>query len=299
MSPGESLISPTRISMSDGYPEALGMHLAAGRWFDARDTEDAPKVVVVDEQLARHFWPGQDPIGRRMYTPSSAANVLAPPPEDQWLTVVGVAKAVRLRGLDGSANSGGGGTYYYPYRQYTERSVYLVIRAGQDPATLTAPVRQAVAGIDPELPFFDVLTMSDLVDQSLSDRRTPMALAAGFGVVALFLSAIGLYGVLAYQVRQRTREIGIRMALGAGAPDIFRMVIREGALIVGSGTVVGLAGAALLRPTIQSQLYEVGALDPRVILAVAALMVIVAVGACLLPARRAAHTDPAQALADV
>ncbi|MGE3275732.1 MAG: ABC transporter permease [Vicinamibacterales bacterium] len=298
MSPGESLISPTRISISDGYPEALGMRLVAGRWFDARDTEDAPRTIIVDERLAEHFWPGQSPLGRRMFQPASATDMLTPPPDDQLYTVVGVAAPVRLRGLDGSAASGGGGTYYFPYRRNTERSVYLAVRAGQDPATLAEPIRRALADIDPELPFFDVMPMSDVISRSLNDRRTPMALAVSFGAVALFLSAIGLYGVLAYQVAQRRREIGIRMALGAGTAEIFGMVVLEGGLIVAIGGALGLAGAVLLRPALQAQLYEVGALDPNVVVLVVALLALVALAACLLPARRAARIDPVHAISE-
>jgi ABC-type antimicrobial peptide transport system permease subunit len=138
--------------------------------------------------------------------------------------------------------------------------------------------------------------MEEQVGRSLVDRRTPMILATGFAGVALFLAAIGIYGVLAYQVSQRTREIGIRMALGAATTSIFGMVLREGAAIVVAGALIGLAGAFLLRQTLQSQLYEMEAMDPAVIVSVAALLVLVALVACLLPARKAARTNPVTAL---
>ena len=138
--------------------------------------------------------------------------------------------------------------------------------------------------------------MNERIDVSVVDRRTPMILALSFAGVALFLAAIGIYGVLAYQVNQRSREIGIRMALGAATSTIFAIVLREGAAMVLAGTVIGLAGAFLLRQTLQSQLYEIGAMDPRVILTVATVLVVVALAAILLPARRAAQTDPVNAL---
>jgi predicted permease len=296
--PGESLISPSQVTVSEGYAEAMGMRLVAGRWFDARDADRSARTVIVDEVLARKFWPDQDPLGRRMYMPESAESLSAPPAEDQMLTVVGVAGSLRLHGLDGGANSGAIGAYYFPFRQYPDDTVYLAIRTGGDPARLASSVRQAIAGVDAGLPFFDVMPMGERVERSLADRRTPMALAIGFAAVALFLFAIGLYGVLAYQVAQRRREIGIRMALGAGASNIVRLVVTEGAAIVVVGAALGLAGAALLRPVMTSQLYMVGALDPWVITGGTALMAVVALAACLLPARRAARTDPAQALAD-
>jgi len=159
-------------------------------------------------------------------------------------------------------------------------------------------VRREIAKIDPELPFYGVRTMDDRLSASLMDRRTPMLLATGFAGVALFLAAIGIYGVLAYQVSQRRREIGIRMALGAASGSIFSLVLREGGLIVGAGAALGLIGAFLLRQTLQSQLYETGAMDPVVVAAVAAMLIIVALVACVLPARRAAKTDPLIALSD-
>ena len=173
-----------------------------------------------------------------------------------------------------------------------------MLRTSQSPDALTSAVRAAVREMDPSVPLYDVRAMDSRLDGALTDRRTPMILAVSFAAVALLLAAIGLYGVLAYQVAQRSREIGIRMALGASAPGIFQMVLREGALVVGAGAVAGMAGAWLLRRTVQGQLYEVDAMDPRVIGAVAVVLVAVALVACVLPARRAASTDPAIALTD-
>jgi predicted permease len=299
MAAGESVISPSQVNITEGLIDALGMSVVRGRAFTTADGQGAPRAVLVDERLAQRFWPGQDPIGRRMFLPSDPNDLLKPPPDDGWLNVVGVVGGVRLRALaEGGGNSGLFGAYYFPIAQVADRGVAIVLRTSQSPESLTSAVRAAVREMDPSVPLFDVRAMASRLDGALTDRRTPMILAVSFAAVALLLAAIGLYGVLAYQVAQRSREIGIRIALGASAPGIFQMVLREGALVVGAGAVVGLAGAWLLRRTVQGQLYEVDAMDPRVIGAVAVVLGAVALVACVLPARRAASTDPAIALAD-
>jgi predicted permease len=294
--PGESVISPHQIWVSPGYFEAMQTELRAGRLFDGRDVDGAPRTIIVDELLARKFWPGQDPIGRHMYFPESLENLMAPPPREQWMTVVGVVEPVRLDGLvDGPAFTTVG-AYYLPSDQRPSRTLALAVRTAQDPISITGALRAELAAIDPELPLYGVRTMQERVDRSLVDRRTPMVLALTFAAVALFLAAVGIYGVLAYQVSQRSREIGIRMALGAASTSIFGMVLREGAAIVLVGTVLGLAGAFMLRQTLQAQLYEMGAMDPTVLTVVGLVLVAVALAATLLPARRAAKTDPVHAL---
>ena len=174
----------------------------------------------------------------------------------------------------------------------------IVLKTGLDPTQLVSQLRAAVQQIDPEQPITDVRTMEEWIDRSLEIRRAPTTLLTIFGAVALLLSAIGIYGVLAYQVSQRRREIGIRMALGAGAPRIFGLVLGEGALIVGVGAVLGLIGAFFVRRTLESLLYGVGAMDAMVVTSVAALLIAVAVVACIIPARRAARTDPTVALTE-
>ena len=190
------------------------------------------------------------------------------------------------------------GAYYSSLRQVPPRTLGMAIRTAQAPESVTNAVRRELAQIDPELPFYGVRTLEERVSRSLMDRRTPMLLATGFAGVALFLAAIGIYGVLAYQVSQRRREIGIRMALGAASGNIFTLVLREGGMVVGLGAVAGIVGAFLLRQTLQAQLYETGAMDPRVVASVAAMLIAVATIACVLPARRAARTDPLIALSD-
>ena len=290
------MISPSQVRVSPGYFEAMRTELKEGRLFDARDTATSPPTIIVDEQLARRFWPGQSPIGRAMYFPEDASAGLKPPPREQWMTVVGVVENVRLDGLVDGPGFRTVGAYYMPLAQSTVRTLTLAVRTAQEPTSLTSAIRQEIRGVDAELPFYGVRTMEERVSLSLVDRRTPMLLAIGFASVALLLAAIGIYGMLAFQVSQRRREIGIRLALGAEHASIFRMVLGEGAAIVGLGAALGLVGAFLLRRSLQSQLYEIGAMDPRVIGAVAAVLLVVAVAACLLPARRAARTDPVAAL---
>ena len=298
MQPGESLISPNNMAVSDGFFEAMGATLVSGRLFTASDSEAVPRVLIIDERLARKFWPNGDAVGRRMYQPSNVDNLMAKPKDDLMLTVVGVIRDMRLSGMIDAPSVTRAGAYYFPIRQQPSNSINLAIRTAPDPESVVASVRREVAAIDPELPFYGVRTLQDRVDAALVDRRTPTLLAAGFAAVALFLAAIGIYGVLAYQVAQRRREIGIRMALGAGAPRIFGLVIGEGALIVGIGSALGLAGAFFLRRAIESQLYQVGAMDPRVLGIVAVVLMAAALIACVLPARRASKTDPVIALTE-
>jgi ABC-type antimicrobial peptide transport system permease subunit len=190
------------------------------------------------------------------------------------------------------------GAYYFPFAQSPRRGLTLVMRTAADPAHVTGSVRREIAAIDPELPFYGIKTMNQRLADTLVNRRTPMVMAVFFGGVALFLAAIGIYGVLAYQVSQRRREIGIRLALGSAPGHIFRLVLREGAVLVAVGFALGLAGAVAVRGLLQAQLYGIGALDPRVLGAVALALGLVALIACVIPARRAARVDPMIALAD-
>jgi putative ABC transport system permease protein len=298
MQKGESLISPGQVLASEGYFEAMGATLVAGRFFDADDVDTRPQVLIVDEYLARRFWPNGDAIGKRMYFPADINNLLAKPTEEQLMTIVGIIQPIRVRGLVEAGATSRTGAYYRALRQTPARTLGVAVRTEQAPDSAINAVRREIAHIDPELPFYGVRNMEERLETSLMDRRTPMLLATGFAAVALFLAAIGIYGVLAYQVSQRRREIGIRMALGAASGSIFSLVLREGGVIVGAGAAVGLAGAFFLRQTLQAQLYETGAMDPTVVAGVAALLIGVALVACILPARRAAKTDPLVALSD-
>jgi predicted permease len=295
MAPGESVVSPNRLHVSDGYLQALRVPLKRGRFFTANDTDTAPKVVIVDEQLAKKFWPNADPIGHRVYLPDKPEDIAKPGPSVTWMQVVGVVGAVKLRGLIEGENARAG-AYYIPYAQQPSRGIGFAIRTAGDTTAALSSIRRALATVDPELQFFDVFSMPERVDKSLNPRRTPMVLSLAFGGIALFLASLGLYGVLAYQVSQRTREIGIRMALGSDRSRILTLVLREGLVLVLVGLTIGFAGALALRSIIASQLYGVGPLDPSVLGVVTVVLAIASVVACLAPARRATLVDPVIAL---
>ncbi len=294
--PGESLISPARNVVSPGYFAALRIPVKRGRVIDVRDRATSQRVVVIDERLANKFWGGQDPIGKRMFQPNSAKEVNGPTASTQWLTVIGVVGDVKQRGL--ASDTERIGAYYFPHTQEAARSMTLVVRTGTEPHTIVPSSRRVLAAVDAELPFYSVLTMEERVRESVAGRRTAMLLAVGFGVLALLLATVGIYGVLAYQVTHRTREIGIRMALGSDAGSVFAMILREGALLVAVGFALGFAGAFAMRQALAGELYGVDPLEPAVLWAVAGLLAVVALAASALPARRASRIDPVIALTE-
>jgi predicted permease len=296
MKPGESLISPRNSSVSPGYFEALHIPLVRGRYFDARDTADAPGTIIVDERLAAKFWPGRDPLGRRMYFPSSAKDILAVGPDTKFYTVVGVVSNVEMEGPGGPFLPVG--AYYFPYPQQPQHSFVLTVKTAGDPMSLIGQVRRKIAGIDPELPLFDVKTMDARVDNGLVSRRVPMLVAMAFGIVALFLAALGIYGVLAYGVSQRRREIGIRMALGSSTREVFGLVVGDGVRMIVAGFAFGLAGAYLAGRAMTSLLFGVQPLDPTVFVGVIGVLAVVGLVSTVVPARRAAHVSPLVALSD-
>jgi predicted permease len=299
MAPGESLISPYRVIVSPGYLDTLRVPLLKGRLFHDSDTEPDPKnrVVIVDARLAAKFWPGRDPVGRRMFQPENTrGDIMTPAPDQTWLTVIGVVGETKMAGL--VSNDTRAGTYYFPANHDIRRTLTLAIRTAGDPNTVAPAVRRALTSVDPELPLYSVRTMKDRIDESLADRRTPMMMAVMFGGVALFLAATGLYGVLAYQVTQRRKEIGIRMALGSEPGGIFGLILREGLVLLGVGLAIGGGGAFAIRQAMESQLYGVSAMDPFVLASVAAMLGLVALVACAVPARRAARIDPMVALTE-
>jgi predicted permease len=296
MQPGESVISPSQVHATPGYFDAMGVTLIKGRTFDDRDGARAPRAVIVDEKLARRFWPDQDPIGRRMYLPADINNLLAVSDKTVWLTVVGVIGDVKLAALTEGKEAVG--AYYFPMAQDTSRAISFALKTSGDPAALTNSVRGVIAQLDRELPAFDIETMDQLTQKALLGRRSPVVLSLSFGLIALFLSATGLYGVLAYAVTQRTREIGIRIALGSSTRGVFQLVLREGLLLIATGFVIGAADAVALRKTLETQLFGISATDPVVLATVTMVLAVVAVLACALPARRATKIDPIVALAD-
>ena len=296
MAPGESLISPYSNRVSPGYFEAMRVPLKRGRFFSPSDDARAPRVVIIDERLAARFFGSVDPIGRRLWQPETPDDLTrGPGPKARFFTVVGVVGSVRTRALTEREPVG---AYYFPIAQDAIRTMTLVARGAGDPEQLTQSIRREIAGLDPELPFYGVRPMRARVDESLLGRRTPMVLGSVFAGIALFLASVGIYGVLAYQVAQRKREIGIRLALGSEPRRIFRLVLQEGMVLLGIGLTLGLAGALALRRAIESQLFGVQADSPAVLISVAGVLAAVVFVACGLPARRAARIDPLIALTE-
>lgn len=294
MQPGESVVSPNRVVAAPGFFEALGIRLVAGRFFDERDGADAPRAVIVDERLARRFWPGQSPVGKRMFRPSSARDLTGAAERTDWLTVVGVVGEVRLQDLEDTDRRLG--VYFFPLDQSPRSALGVVVKAAGEPALLAGPVRRALARVDPELPLFDLAALSDRISSSVAARRSAAALTAVSASLALFLAAIGLYGVLAYVASQRLREIGIRMALGSTPARVFQLIAGEGVGIVVSGLAAGLGLAVLLRGFMRGHLFGVGPLEPWALAATAAMLAVVAVGASSVPALRAARVQPSVVL---
>jgi predicted permease len=294
MKPGESIVSPYRLSVTPGYFETMNIALVRGRYFEERDNESAEPVIIVDERLARHFWTNRDPIGQRMYRPNSPKELTQIDPNTRWYRVVGVVRSVRLEDLAGT--KGASGAYYFPYAQEPSDSYTIAVRTTSDVGGVARMMRTAVAQIDPELALFDVKTMGERTALSMSSRRTSLILALAFGGLALFLSAIGIYGVLAYLVAQRRREIAIRMTLGSTGAGVLRLVLRECLVLVGIGLAAGFAGAVALQRAVATQIYGVRPLDPLVIGGVTVLLGTIALAACAAPARRATRVDPVEVL---
>lgn len=267
-----------------GFFRTLGIRMARGRAFDERDRDGAPWVAVINEAAVRRFFPGEDPLGKRI--------VLDPESEPNGVEIVGVFRDVKQNALAQEIEP----QMFVPYAQVPRVSLVMVVRTASDPAAITPSVTARVRELDPDLPVFAVRTMEEVLATSSAQPKFYMLLLGGFALIALLLAALGIYGVIGYTVRQRTREIGIRMALGATRDRVQRMVVRQGMTLAVIGAVAGVAGALVASRGMQSLLYEVSATDPVIYLGVAAVLVAVAAVASWLPARRAAGTEPLLAL---
>ncbi|HEX6185959.1 MAG TPA: ABC transporter permease [Pyrinomonadaceae bacterium] len=273
-------VAPDYIVNSPGYFRSMSIPLLAGRDFDARDVAGAPRVVIINEATARRFWPGEDPLGKLMRL------------DEDWSQVVGVVGNVRQVSLAAAAPP----TVYVPYAQDPWTFMSIVVRAKSSTAGAAPALLGAVGGIDRDVPLYGVRPMEEVLTTSVSARRWRTLLLSLFAFTALGLACLGIYGVTAYSVTQRTHEIGIRMTLGAQKGDVLRMVVAQGLKLAVVGVFAGLLVALVLSRLATSMLYGVEAADPLTLLAVSAILFGVTAAACFVPARRAAKVDPLVAL---
>ncbi|MGC1107165.1 MAG: ABC transporter permease [Candidatus Acidiferrales bacterium] len=267
-------------NVAPDYFQTMQIPLVAGREFAMNDTGESQPVAIVNAEFAKRYWPHQEAIGKRLHA------------DGKWFTVVGVARNSDYHDI----NQRPQGFFYLPLFQVYDSNASIQLRVAGNPLAFGSPVQQAVHSLDADLPLFDLTTLDSRIQLSTVTQRMGGVFVGGFGVLALILAGIGIYGVLSYTTRQRTHEIGIRMALGAEPRDVFSLVLRQGAFLAGLGLVIGLAASFVLTRALSSQLFGVTATDPLTFAAVAILLLAVALLACYIPARRAMRTDPLLAL---
>jgi predicted permease len=269
--------------ITPGYFEAMHISLRRGRYFTDQDRLGTQPVVVIDENLARQYWPNQDPVGQHLRQDS----------DSPWATIVGVVAHVTQSALVGDS---GKGVCYYPILQQPLAQAFLIVKTMADPATLASAIQAAVGSVDSAQPAADFKTLEQYVAGSLSPQRIAVSLLEIFSGLALFLAAIGLYGVISYSTAQRTQEIGIRLALGAQRRQVWCMVIHQGLRLALAGVLAGAVAASVLAQFLRSQLFEVSAFDPSTFALTCLILLVVALAACYIPARRATKVDPMVAL---
>lgn len=274
-------------SVTPGALQALGVRLLRGRFFTWSDRADAPLVCVVDDSLADRYWPGEDPLGKKVGTEMGAQEG-----KTAWWTIVGVIHRVQTDATDQQRLV----EIYVPYSQFPGSKGRLLVRSPMDPAKLTPMLRSAVRSLDPDLPLYDVRSLADVLQENVAGRRLTMMLLSVFAAIALLLAALGVYGVMAYMVAGRRKEIGVRLALGAKPRDILRLILGQVVPVVVAGTVVGVLSCLALSRTLRVLLFEVSPADPGTISVCAALLVCVALVACFVPARNAMTIDPVRVL---
>jgi predicted permease len=279
--PGENFINADERMVSGHYFPAMGIPLLAGRFFNDQDNATNPKVVLVDQYMAQQLWPNQDPLGKRIHL--GGVNTASP-----WVTVIGVVGRVKQYTLDSDSRI----AFYLSQTQYPTRAMNVVLRSAADPTALTSAVKQQIHELDSDLPLYNVRTMEQRLDESLAPRRFSMLLLVLFACLALALATVGTYGAVAYLVNQGTREIGIRIALGATQSGIVHLVARKGMALALSGVAIGLAGAFALTRLMRTLLFGVGPTDPLTFVTISLVLTIVALLASYLPAHRAAQIDP-------
>ena len=277
---------PALVERSDVSPEyfhLLEIPLLRGRLFSDLDNEKAPQVAMINQAMARTYWPNGDPLGKRLKVRPSSTS---------WVTVIGVIANARTESL-ADANVP---QIYLSMYQTKPRELAIFLRGQLDPGSIPAEVREQVQSVNPELPVYRAQTLADALTASLAERRFLMEMVASFAVTALLLAALGIYGVISYIVSERTRDIGIRLALGAQRENILEMVLRQGLGLAISGAAVGLVGALIGSHLMAGLLYGVRPTDPLTFVGVTLLLTVVALAACYIPARRAMRINPLVAL---
>jgi putative ABC transport system permease protein len=273
-------------AVTPDYFRVLETPLLKGRFFAETDTADAPGVVVINEAMAKKYWPDEEALGKRINFNDSD------PQKIKWVTVVGIAANIRHRGLDLEAKP----EYYLPHSQRAYREMILAVRGAQDPRALTSLIRREIQAIDPDQPLANIQTLDKITAESIAPRRLSVMLLGVFAAVALVLASVGIYGVMSFLVVQRTHEIGVRMALGAQRTDVLRLVVGHGMKLVLVGSVIGLVLALVSTRALNAMLYRVGAFDLMTFAGVTAILALVALLASYLPALRATRADPMIAL---
>lgn len=277
--PGQEPVADVRV-VDAGYFQAMSIPLISGRTFNEAESTEARHVVIVNQTLARQYFPGQDPLGQRLTINMKQENV---PSE-----IIGVVGDVKHSGLDVEARP----MTYWPHPELAFSSMTLLIRGTSDPLSMAAAVQREVKALDKDLPISEVRTMEQLLASATARARFVAVLLAIFAGMAMALAAVGIYGVMSHSVAQRSREIGIRMALGAERSDVIRMVVRQGLVLAGAGIVIGIAGATAITRLMSGLLFGVTATDPLTFVTIALLLAAVAFLACLIPARKATKVDP-------
>jgi putative ABC transport system permease protein len=278
--------------VSPDYFQTIGMHLHAGRLFTEEDNNEAPRVAIINYAMAHTYWRDEDPLGHRFRFSEQAGS-----PRAGWVTIVGIVDDVRQMGL----NLNGRAEMYFPYTQDVTESEFfypkdLAVRVEGDPDNYTDAIRKAVWSVDSQQPVSDVQPMQQLVSDELVSRNTQLKLFVAFALVSLLLAAIGLYGLIAYTITQRTQEIGVRMALGARRDHILRLYLSEGARVIVIGLAVGCAGSVAVTRAIRGLVYGVTDTNPLALFVSVAVLTTVGALATYLPARRAALIEPMVAL---
>jgi len=284
--PGERFINADVRMISGHYFQTMEIPLREGRFFNDNDTADKPRVAIIDDYMAQQLWPNDDPIGKRLHI--GGINETDSP----WITVVGVVGRVKQYTLDSESRI----AYYLPQTQYVTRAMNVVMRAGRDPVVLTDAVKQQVREINPDLPLYNVSTMQQRFDNSLAPRRFTMLVLGTFAAISLGLAIIGIYGLIAYLVGQGSREVGIRLALGATPANIKTLIVRGAMTLTFWGVGIGIMGALAASRLMRSLLFGVGANDLLTFVAVPSLLASIAFVASYIPARRASRIDPSTSL---